>query len=58
MLRHSLDQGAAAGRVENAVEAVLNGGYRTLDIQERDCRPVGCKEMGRLVREKIGALKE
>ena len=58
MLRHSLDQGAAADRIENAVEAVLNGGYRTLDIQERDCRPVGCKEMGRLVREKIGALKE
>jgi 3-isopropylmalate dehydrogenase len=58
MLRHSLDQGAAAGRIENAVEAVLNGGYRTLDIQERDCRPVGCKEMGRLVREKIDALKE
>ncbi|HEY7168221.1 MAG TPA: 3-isopropylmalate dehydrogenase [Candidatus Binatia bacterium] len=53
MLRHSLDQGAAADRIENAVEAVLNGGYRTLDIQEKDCRPVGCKDMGRLVREKI-----
>jgi 3-isopropylmalate dehydrogenase len=58
MLRHSLDQGAAADRIENAVEAVLNGGYRTLDIQEKDCRPVGCKDMGRLVREKISALKE
>jgi 3-isopropylmalate dehydrogenase len=57
MLRHSLDQGAAADRIENAVEAVLNGGYRTLDIQEKDCRPVGCKDMGRLVREKISALK-
>jgi 3-isopropylmalate dehydrogenase len=57
MLRHSLDQGAAADRVENAVEAVLNGGYRTLDIQEKDCHPVSCREMGRLVREKIGALK-
>jgi len=53
MLRHSLDQGTAADRVEMAVEAVLNEGYRTQDIQERGCRLVGCKEMGRLVREKI-----
>ena len=44
--------------LESAVEAVLNGGYRTLDIQEKDCRPVGCREMGRLVREKIDALKD
>jgi 3-isopropylmalate dehydrogenase len=57
LLRHSLDQGDAADRIESAVEAVLNGGYRTLDIQEKDCRPVGCKEMGRLVREKIEGLK-
>jgi 3-isopropylmalate dehydrogenase len=57
MLRHSFDQGQAADRIESAVEAVLNGGYRTLDIQEKDCRPVGCKEMGRLVREKIETLK-
>jgi 3-isopropylmalate dehydrogenase len=58
MLRHSLDQTNAANRIERAVEAVLNGGYRTLDIQEKDCRPVGCKEMGRLVREKIEVMKE
>jgi 3-isopropylmalate dehydrogenase len=52
MLRHSLDQGAAAYRIEKAVEQVLNDGYRTADIQEKTCRLVGCKEMGRLVREK------
>ena len=57
MLRHSLNQNEAANRVERAVEAVLNGGYRTLDIQEKDRRPVGCREMGRLVREKIEAWK-
>src|SRR6266516_1146612 len=57
MLRHSFNQIAAAERIERAVEAVLNSGYRTLDIQEKDCRPVGCKEMGRLVREKIEAMK-
>jgi len=53
MLRHSLDQGEAADQLEMAVEEVLNGGYRTRDIQEKGCRLVGCKEMGRLVGEKI-----
>jgi 3-isopropylmalate dehydrogenase len=57
ILRHSFNQTAAADRIDRAVEAVLNGGYRTLDIQEKDCRAVGCREMGRLVREKIAALK-
>jgi len=53
MLRHSLDQGDAAERIEKAVGDVLNEGYRTADIQEEGCRLIGCKEMGRLVREKI-----
>ena len=57
MLRHSLDQARAADRVEKAVEQVLDEGYRTADIQEKGCRLVGCKEMGRLVREKIQTLK-
>jgi 3-isopropylmalate dehydrogenase len=52
MLRHSLDQGVAADLIEEAVEGVLNEGYRTADIQEPGCRLVGCKEMGRLVRDK------
>ncbi len=53
MLRHSLNQGEAADRIEKAVEDVLNEGYRTADIQERGCRLIGCRETGRLVREKI-----
>jgi len=53
MLRHSLDQSTGADRIEKAVEAVLNEGYRTPDIHEESCRKIGCKEMGRLVREKI-----
>lgn len=53
MLRHSFDQGAAADLIEKAVAGVLDGGYRTADIQEPDCKLVGCKEMGRLVREQI-----
>jgi 3-isopropylmalate dehydrogenase len=57
MLRHSLDQGAAAERIENAVEGVLNEGYRTADIQEKDCKLVGCKQMGQLVRDRIEIAK-
>jgi len=56
MLRHSLDQSQAAERIENAVEAVLNAGYRTIDIQEKDSRLVGCREMGRFVRERMAQL--
>jgi 3-isopropylmalate dehydrogenase len=56
LLRHSLDQGAAADRIEKAVEVVLNRGYRTADIQEPGCKLVGCKQMGQLVREEIDGL--
>lgn len=58
MLRHSFEQGAAADRIERAVEDVLNEGYRTADIQEPGCKLVGCRQMGRLVRERIEKAKE
>ncbi|HLN87218.1 MAG TPA: 3-isopropylmalate dehydrogenase, partial [Candidatus Limnocylindrales bacterium] len=57
MLRHSLDQGAPADWIDKAVEDVLNDGYRTADIQEPGCKLVGCKQMGRLVRDKIAQAK-
>jgi 3-isopropylmalate dehydrogenase len=57
MLRHSLDQGEAADRIEKAVEVVLDEGYRTADIQEPGCKLLGCKQMGQLVRDKIAAAK-
>jgi 3-isopropylmalate dehydrogenase len=53
MLRHSFDQGAAAARIEKAVEEVLNEGFRTADIEEPGARTVGCRQMGQLVRDKI-----
>jgi 3-isopropylmalate dehydrogenase len=56
MLRHSLEQGAAADRVEKAVENVLNQGYRTADIQEPGGRLIGCTEMGQLVRDSIDKI--
>lgn len=57
MLRHSLEQGAVADRIERAVEDVLNEGYRTADIQEPGCKLVGCKQMGQLVRDKVAKAK-
>jgi 3-isopropylmalate dehydrogenase len=46
LLRHSLEQDAAAGRVEAAVRKVLAQGYRTADITEPGCREVGTVAMG------------
>lgn len=57
MLRHSFDQGTAADRIEKAVEDVLNEGYRTADIEEPGCKRVGCKQMGKLVLDKIDKAK-
>jgi 3-isopropylmalate dehydrogenase len=46
LLRYSLDQEAAAGRIEAAVRKVLAQGYRTADITEPGCREVGTVAMG------------
>ncbi|PSN18435.1 3-isopropylmalate dehydrogenase [filamentous cyanobacterium CCP5] len=46
MLRYGLDQPAAADKIEAAVMAVLNQGYRTGDIMATGMTPVGCKAMG------------
>lgn len=54
MLRLSFDQEEAAKAIEEAVDAVMAEGYRTPDIAQPEGRLVGCKEMGRLVREKLG----
>ncbi|MBE6930173.1 MAG: 3-isopropylmalate dehydrogenase [Ruminococcaceae bacterium] len=59
MLRFSFDMDAEANAIESAVAAVLDAGYRTGDIMPTDadeaamCRLVGCREMGRLIRERI-----
>jgi 3-isopropylmalate dehydrogenase len=46
MLRHSLDQAAAAERIESGVRAVLAAGLRTADIASEGARIVGTREMG------------
>jgi 3-isopropylmalate dehydrogenase len=54
MLRYSLDQDAAASRVEAAVRKVLSQGYRTGDIFREGARKVGTREMGDAV---VAALR-
>ena len=46
MLRYSLDQPAAAARIEDAVRKVLRDGLRTADIHTPGTRRVGTAEMG------------
>lgn len=53
MLRYSFDLDREAKAVEDAVEAVIDEGWRTFDIASKDERTVGTKEMGALIRERI-----
>jgi 3-isopropylmalate dehydrogenase len=46
MLRYSLNQSEAAGRIESAVRAVLAAGLRTADIWREGDKRVGTREMG------------
>lgn len=55
MLRYSFSMAEEADAIEQAVQNVLDAGYRTADIQQPGCKPVGCREMGSLVVETIGA---
>jgi len=46
MLRYSLNEPAMAGRIEQAVEKVLDQGLRTADIHSEGTRKVSTSEMG------------
>ena len=54
MLRYSLGLTAEANAVEDAVNDVLESGYRTYDIFSEGMTKVGTKEMGDIVAGKIG----
>ena len=51
MLRYSFDMIEEADDIERAVNAVLDKGYRTVDIAGKDenVKTVSCSEMGDLV---------
>ena len=49
MLRYGLNEPDAATDIENAVNQVLDKGYRTGDIMSAGMKQVGCKEMGEVL---------
>lgn len=53
MFRYSFEMEAEAVMIEEAVARVLEAGYRTKDIMEKDMKLVGTKEMGSLIAEEI-----
>lgn len=53
MLRYSFDMAKEADAIENAVNRVLDDGYRTGDIMQDGCKKVTCTEMGTLVAERL-----
>jgi len=53
MLRHSLNQGEAAQRLESAVKRTLRDGYRTADIYTSGTRKVSTAEMASAVAERL-----
>jgi len=58
LLEHSLGMRSDAELIERAVESVVHEGYRTRDLHTGGTgKLVGCKAMGRLVRERIESLE-
>ncbi len=57
MFEHTFENAAAAGEIRAAVDAVLADGHRTPDLilEEGAGDPVGCRAMGDLVLERLGA---
>jgi 3-isopropylmalate dehydrogenase len=58
LLEHSLGMKSEAEQIVQAVEAVLRDGYRTRDLGAGGgTRTIGCKAMGRLVRDRLENLE-
>jgi 3-isopropylmalate dehydrogenase len=58
LLEHSLGMRSEAEAIEHAVESVVHDGYRTRDLgPAAKGMQLGCKAMGRLVRERIETLE-
>ena len=53
MLRYSFDMETEAQAIENAVEAVLEAGYRTGDTMSEGMKILGCKAMGEEISQRI-----
>jgi len=55
LLEHSLGLRGEAELITHAVDAVIKEGHRTRDLGGAGTKFIGCKAMGRLVREKLEA---
>ncbi len=55
LLRHGLALPEPAAAIDRAIQAVLAEGYRTRDIAGPSDRPIGTREMGERVAERVGA---
>lgn len=53
MCRYGLNEPAVAERLEGAVEAALNEGYRTGDIMAEGCTLVTCSKMGQVLAQSV-----
>ena len=53
MLRYSFDLMEEADKIEEAINKVLDQGYRTIDIMSEGCTLIGTKEMGDLIAAQI-----
>jgi 3-isopropylmalate dehydrogenase len=53
LCRYSLGLPEASDSIERAVADVLAAGHRTADLAASGDEPVGCREVGRLVRERL-----
>ena len=53
MLRYSFDMMTEANDIENAVNKVLDMGYRTGDIMSEGCTKLSCSQMGTVIAENI-----
>jgi 3-isopropylmalate dehydrogenase len=53
MLRYSFNLEQEAQAIENAVESIIEAGYRTVDLQEPGKETVDTQEMGRLIADAI-----
>jgi len=53
LLRYSFDQGAEADRLERAIAAVLDAGYRTADIAQPGATPISTSGMGDAVLKEL-----
>jgi isocitrate/isopropylmalate dehydrogenase len=57
LLEYSLGMRGEAELITRAVESVIHEGYRTRDLGTgAGAKLVGCKAMGRLVRERVESL--